>query len=476
MLIAALGLTAVGGIVAAIFGGRADGRAAVGHRRASAPRSARLAFDSIVQRDAPDANRGRAFARFETRFQLGWVLGRRRCPCVIPIPRLAGLRHRRPPSPPSPWCRTWPGPRLPAPAAASCPSSCRRRAWRGDANGVGAAAPDRRRATPLPPPAPPPPADRVLMHRNGRHDRSARRGGTGHRSMRASQRPGASTSAGVGSSPGRLPQAAQAVLAGPLDHAGDEGVAPLDRGLREGEAEQPLDEAVGLVGLDPPAPDRLGDPGAGPTRPRADGVHDVVDVADDRRRRGRRAGAAARAAPATAMAPSSTSGSPSTLLEVGHAAGVGRVEGAELVAQGVGVGLEAGHVRHEQRSSSVRTWGTPSTAWLAISCRQTHSRRSSTGRLHVLAEGVDGGDHHVHLVATAGRGIGQVVLAERAAAPGGRPSSPTDMPSIIGDSICIRPPNMAMAAARRSSSVGAGGAGRRGRGPSVPARCSNSGR
>jgi MFS family permease len=34
----------------------------------------RLAFDSIVQRDAPDANQGRAFAQFEARFQLAWVL------------------------------------------------------------------------------------------------------------------------------------------------------------------------------------------------------------------------------------------------------------------------------------------------------------------------------------------------------------------------------------------------------------------
>ena len=33
----------------------------------------RLGFDSIVQRDAPDANQGRAFAQFETRFQFGWV-------------------------------------------------------------------------------------------------------------------------------------------------------------------------------------------------------------------------------------------------------------------------------------------------------------------------------------------------------------------------------------------------------------------
>ena len=29
-----------------------------------------------------------------------------------------------------------------------------------------------------------------------------------------------------------------------------------------------------------------------------------------------------------------------------------------------------------------RTWGTPSTAWWAISWRQIHSRRSSAGRLH----------------------------------------------------------------------------------------------
>lgn len=35
----------------------------------------KLAFDSIVQRDAPDAVRGRTFARFETRFQLIWVAG-----------------------------------------------------------------------------------------------------------------------------------------------------------------------------------------------------------------------------------------------------------------------------------------------------------------------------------------------------------------------------------------------------------------
>ncbi len=35
----------------------------------------RVAFDSLLQRDGADAARGRAFARFETRFQLVWVAG-----------------------------------------------------------------------------------------------------------------------------------------------------------------------------------------------------------------------------------------------------------------------------------------------------------------------------------------------------------------------------------------------------------------
>jgi nitrate reductase NapE component len=35
---------------------------------------ARMAFDSLVQRDAPDQNKGEVFARLETRFQLAWVV------------------------------------------------------------------------------------------------------------------------------------------------------------------------------------------------------------------------------------------------------------------------------------------------------------------------------------------------------------------------------------------------------------------
>jgi hypothetical protein len=50
----------------------------------------RLAFDAIVQRDAPDANFGRSFAGFETRFQLLWVIGAF-LPVIVPIPARVGF-------------------------------------------------------------------------------------------------------------------------------------------------------------------------------------------------------------------------------------------------------------------------------------------------------------------------------------------------------------------------------------------------
>ena len=74
IFIGALGLTAVAGITATLFGGVVSGVVLALVVNFSAA-LARLAFDSIVQRDAPDANQGRAFAQFETRFQLAWVLG-----------------------------------------------------------------------------------------------------------------------------------------------------------------------------------------------------------------------------------------------------------------------------------------------------------------------------------------------------------------------------------------------------------------
>ena len=51
--------------------------------------AAKQAFDAIVQRDAPDANRGRSFARFETRFQLIWVAGA--VLGIIPMPMWLGF-------------------------------------------------------------------------------------------------------------------------------------------------------------------------------------------------------------------------------------------------------------------------------------------------------------------------------------------------------------------------------------------------
>ncbi len=79
MITLALGLPAVAGLVAAVLGGDAAGitvAAVVGFSAAIC----RLSFESIVQRDGPATNRGQAFARFETRFQLGWVIA-----AVLPV-------------------------------------------------------------------------------------------------------------------------------------------------------------------------------------------------------------------------------------------------------------------------------------------------------------------------------------------------------------------------------------------------------
>ncbi len=48
----------------------------------------KLAFDSLLQRDAPDAIRGRTFARFETRFQIVNVVGSLIPVVLLPSPRL----------------------------------------------------------------------------------------------------------------------------------------------------------------------------------------------------------------------------------------------------------------------------------------------------------------------------------------------------------------------------------------------------
>jgi hypothetical protein len=79
--VTALGSARLGGLAAMTLLAAAVGVAAG---------AGKLAFDSIVQRDAPDAIRGRTFARFETRFQLAWVLGAA-LPVVVRIPRTLGM-------------------------------------------------------------------------------------------------------------------------------------------------------------------------------------------------------------------------------------------------------------------------------------------------------------------------------------------------------------------------------------------------
>jgi MFS family permease len=89
MLVAALVLPAGGGLIGAVLGGLWAGIAVVAVVN-FASAIARLAFESIVQRDAPGVNRGQVFARFETRFQLAWVAAAT-VPVLLPIPGAIGF-------------------------------------------------------------------------------------------------------------------------------------------------------------------------------------------------------------------------------------------------------------------------------------------------------------------------------------------------------------------------------------------------
>jgi hypothetical protein len=88
MLAAALGLATGASLLAAWMGGLASA-AMLAAVIAIVSTCGKLAFDSLVQRDAPDANRGRSFARFELRFQIVWVVGAM-LPVLIPLPLRAG--------------------------------------------------------------------------------------------------------------------------------------------------------------------------------------------------------------------------------------------------------------------------------------------------------------------------------------------------------------------------------------------------
>lgn len=84
MIICTLIATAAGGITCTWIGGVTGGVILVAVVNASAA-ICRLAYEAVVQSDAPDANRARAFASFETRFQLAWV-GAGLVPVVLRLP------------------------------------------------------------------------------------------------------------------------------------------------------------------------------------------------------------------------------------------------------------------------------------------------------------------------------------------------------------------------------------------------------
>ncbi len=83
ILVGSMGLAAVVAVLGAWAGGLTSA-ILVAFAVGFCANTAKLAFDSIVQRDAPDANRGRSFAKFETRFQIFWVIGAF-LPVILPI-------------------------------------------------------------------------------------------------------------------------------------------------------------------------------------------------------------------------------------------------------------------------------------------------------------------------------------------------------------------------------------------------------
>lgn len=89
MLILALAMLTVMGFVSTWIGGVTGGVILAASVNAAAATS-RLAFEAIVQADAPDANRSRAFANFETQFQLAWV-GAGLFPVVLRLPGELGF-------------------------------------------------------------------------------------------------------------------------------------------------------------------------------------------------------------------------------------------------------------------------------------------------------------------------------------------------------------------------------------------------
>ncbi len=88
IVVGSLGATLLGGAVAALLGNLV-GAFLLSFLLGLTSGTAKQAFDALVQRDAPDANRGRSFAKFETKFQLAWVFGAA-IPLLVRFPLVVG--------------------------------------------------------------------------------------------------------------------------------------------------------------------------------------------------------------------------------------------------------------------------------------------------------------------------------------------------------------------------------------------------
>ncbi len=88
IVVGSLGVTLLGGLIAALLGSLV-GAFLLSFLLGVTSGTAKQAFDALVQRDAPDANRGRSFARFETKFQLAWVFGAA-IPLIFRMPLVVG--------------------------------------------------------------------------------------------------------------------------------------------------------------------------------------------------------------------------------------------------------------------------------------------------------------------------------------------------------------------------------------------------
>ena len=247
MLTTAIIMIAVTGIGAAVFGGvgAAIVLAAVVNLASGI---GRMAFDSIVQRDAPDANQGRAFAKFETRFQLSWVVAGV-IPVLVTFPgRVAFLTVGLI------------GVLAVVLYVHASRAALARQVDRSDGEALSAGQLE----------AGEPQARRVDL-------------GRGRQGVRAGEKH------------------AEPRLADAIDDAADEDLAALHLIVRQAQAEQPFDEHVVGVVLDPSATDGLGDAQrVAADDPDGDRVDHVVDVADRPLRPRRRATVRARAARVTA--------------------------------------------------------------------------------------------------------------------------------------------------------------------------------